>query len=58
MFFPNPENVLMQKHHLNNYWTGEKIPFSFPIPRPPLRVLWACNIIRDVNHNFKNVGEK
>ena len=31
VYFPNPANLLMQKHHLNIYWTGEKIPFSFPI---------------------------
>ena len=40
----------MYKHNLSNYWASEKIPFSLPIPIPPL---WAsyytCNIIRDVN---------
>ena len=51
MFFPNPEKFLMHKLHLNNYWTGEKISFFFPISLSLLVVLWAPyhTCIRDVN---------
>ena len=53
MFFPNPANILMLKHIVNNYWEREKIPFSLRWAS-----YYACNIIRNVNHNFKYVGEK
>ena len=41
MFYSNQANLLMKKHHLNNYWRVEKISFSFPLPIPSLVILWG-----------------
>ena len=53
MFFSKPSKSSDVKHHLNNYWTKEKIPFSFFVTLSLLVVLWASyytrNTIRDVN---------
>ena len=47
-FFPDSA-----KNHLNNYWTGKNISFSFPLPLPALVILLAsyyiCHIIKHVN---------
>ena len=59
MLFRNQANLFMLMHDLNNHWTGEKISYFFPIPIPPLVVLWASAILSEMRtYEFKNAEEK